>query len=188
MKKRYQILIAFLFVAAAQIYVPASMILDNEDILATGETYKFLVQPIDPNDPMRGKYITLNFKENSFTTIEESPYVQGEDVFVILDKNPDDFSEIRYLSKEKPKNFDFVEAKIWSVNAFNDSTNITIQYPFDRFYMDEFLAPKAEIIYNESLGDSVTTTYALVKIKNGKAVLKDVMIDEKSIIDIIGEP
>jgi len=136
MKKRYQILIAFLFVAAAQIYVPTSMILDNEDILATGETYKFLVEPIDPDDPMRGKYITLNFKENSFTTIEESPYVQDEDVFVILDKDLDGYAKIQYLSSAAPNDIDFVKAKIWNISTNNDSTNITIQYPFDRFYMD----------------------------------------------------
>ncbi len=187
MKKKYQILIAFLFVVAVQVYVPASMILDNEDILITGKTFKFLVEPIDPNDPMRGKYITLRFKENTFTTTEINLYDWGEDIFVILDKNPDGYAEIQSLSKEIPHNSDFVEAKIWSISIFNDTTSINISYPFDRFYMDEFLAPKAEIIYNESLGDSLTTTYALVKIKEGKAVLKDVMIDEKSIKDMISK-
>ena len=54
--------------------------------------------------------------------------------------------------------------------------------------MNEVLARKnrnrAEKVYNES---AVQTTYALVRIKNGDAVLEDVIIEGRSILDIVKE-
>ena len=189
MNNKYLLLIAFVFVAAAQIYVPASMILEREDILATGKTFKFKTTPIDPNDPMRGKYITLRFDENVFKVIGEQQFDRDEDVFVHLNEDLDGFVEIGKLSAEKPgKEIDFVKVKINFISTYNDNdtSHISINYPFDRFYMEESKAQEAEITYSESLSDSTTTTYAVVKIKDGEAVLEDVMIDGISITELVG--
>ena len=53
--------------------------------------------------------------------------------------------------------------------------------PFDRFYMEESKAPKAEKVYNAANSDQRKETYALVYIKDGTAVLNDVIIDGQSI-------
>ena len=46
---------------------------------------------------------------------------------------------------------------------------------------------EAESIHRESLRDENQITYALVSIKNGDAVLKDVFIDATSIREIVKE-
>jgi hypothetical protein len=54
--------------------------------------------------------------------------------------------------------------------------------------MEEKKAYDAEIVYNESLRDSIDhNTYALVFVKDGKAVLKDVLIDNISIKELVVE-
>ncbi|MBD3630845.1 GDYXXLXY domain-containing protein [Cyclobacterium sp.] len=53
------VLPVFVLIALLQLYLPAKMILDREDILHKGKEYKFKTQPIDPNDPFRGKFIAL---------------------------------------------------------------------------------------------------------------------------------
>ena len=63
--KKTQIVL-FVLVALAQLYVPAKMIWDQEDVLKNGSEYKFKTDPVDPNDPFRGKYITLSFDNNTF--------------------------------------------------------------------------------------------------------------------------
>ena len=189
MNNKYLLLIAFVFVAVAQIYVPASMVLEREDILTTGKTFKFRTAPVDPNDPMRGKYITLSFDANSFKTYGEQQFNQGENVFVHLKDDLEGFVEIENISAENPgKEIDFVKAEIWYINYNNDTSDISISYPFDRYYMEESKALKAETMYAESLSDSTTTTYAVVKIKDGEAVLEDVMIDGISIKELVGSP
>ena len=60
-------------------------------------------------------------------------------------------------------------------------------YSFNRFYMDEDKALAAENLYFESLADTTKRTYAVVYIKEGKAVLQDVQIDGVSVVDLVGE-
>lgn len=51
--------------------------------------------------------------------------------------------------------------------------------------MEEIKAYEAELTYSRSQLDSSETTYALVSIRDGDAVLKDVLINEVSIKDIV---
>ena len=53
--------------------------------------------------------------------------------------------------------------------------------------MEESKAYEAEQIYIENQIDSSKKTYALVSIKNGDAVLKDVLIDGVSIREVVKE-
>ena len=50
--------------------------------------------------------------------------------------------------------------------------------------MNEDIAQKAEKIYQEFSIKKKNETYALVSVKNGEAVLKDVRINEVSIKDL----
>ncbi|MBA4241981.1 MAG: GDYXXLXY protein, partial [Sphingobacteriaceae bacterium] len=51
MANKKLLLVTFCVVALIQLYVPAKMIFDSEDILTTGKEFKFKTEPIDPNDP-----------------------------------------------------------------------------------------------------------------------------------------
>lgn len=50
--------------------------------------------------------------------------------------------------------------------------------------MNENKAKKAEEVYAESIIDTTKIAYALVATKNGKAVVKDVLIDNISIKEL----
>ncbi|WP_298364333.1 GDYXXLXY domain-containing protein [uncultured Lutibacter sp.] len=189
MKTKKIVLILFIAVVIAQLFVPAKMILNNEDILNTGKIYKFKTAPIDPSDPFRGKYINLNFEENRFNYKKENNWVRNEDIFVVINTNKDGFATITNVVKEKPlnNNVDFIEAKVQYIYTNENDTHITIKYPFDRFYMEESKAKNAEDAYREYLKDKNNITYALVAIKNGQTVLKDVFINEKNMKTIVEE-
>ena len=58
--------LCFGLLVAAQLYVPASMILGRENTIKAGKEFQFRVAPIDPNDPLRGKYIRLDYEDNFF--------------------------------------------------------------------------------------------------------------------------
>jgi len=178
----------FILVALAQIYVPAKMIFDREDVLETGTEYKFRAAPIDPNDPFRGKYITLNYVDNNYPVKDDGSWVNGESVFVTLLIDKDGFASIGDVTKEKPLNSqDFLKTKMRLMNpdTIDSYVKMEIEYPFDRYYMGEFKANDAEQAYSKSLQDTTLVTYALVSIKNGDAVLKDVLIDGISIEEIV---
>lgn len=51
--------------------------------------------------------------------------------------------------------------------------------------MEEYKAPTAERIYREINSDSTLKVYALVKIYNGNAIVKDVYVNDSLINDVI---
>ncbi|MCT4638134.1 MAG: GDYXXLXY domain-containing protein [Bacteroidales bacterium] len=187
MQKKKIIILVFILVALTQLYIPASMIWEKEDIIESGTEFKFRTAPVDPSDPFRGKYITLNYKDNTFKCTDESLWKKGDKAFVSLITDKDGFAKIGDVSKHKPEdNNSYLKAKIGHVTQ-DGSNMLTIEYPFNRFYMEESKAELAEILYQMVQRDSSATTYALVVIKKGNAVLKDVLIDEVSIVDKVEE-
>lgn len=179
------ILPAFLAVALVQLYVPAKMIWDSENVLRTGTEYKFKTAPVDPNDPFRGKYITLSYEENTVDVENEKDWKTGEKVYVCLTTDTDGFAKIKSASKEKPTDDeDFVTANVRFASG-NGSNTLTVAYPFDRYYMEESKALDAERTYRQSQQDTSKVTYALVNIRQGEAVLKDVLIDGVSLREIV---
>lgn len=184
MNNKKLLLTLFIVVALVQLYVPAKMIWDKENVLNTGITFKFKTAPIDPVDPFRGKYITLNFDENTFVVQNADEWYRGETVFVFIKENETGFAKISDISKTEPTNSEnYLKAKI--AHTSNSKSIVYIDYPFNRYYMEESKAYDAELAYRQTQQQLNKTTYALVSIKKGDAVLKDVLIDGMPIKEIV---
>ena len=184
MKKNIIIFVAFALMVASQIYVPASMILSQEDILTSGTTFKFKAAPVDPADPFRGRYVVLSFEENQFEQ-DTGIWKSGETIFVHLSTDYEGFAEIFDVSKEAPDSqIEYLKTTVlYPPTTYNN--NVTIDYPFYRFYMEEFKATEAERTYWNSLRDTSKVTYAVVNIKDGEYALRDVMINGVSLRHVV---
>ncbi len=184
--KTQHIFIIFIIVALAQLFIPAKMILGQEDILDTGKAYKFKTQPVDPNDPFRGKYITLRYDINSTESID-TLWSRKQNAYVYIKKDNLGFAELYKVSRE-PLDIenDYVIAE---VNWYNKKTKeLTFNLPFNRFYMEETKAKPAEDAYRNAQRDSLPNNiYGLVYIKDGEAVLDDVIINDVSIAKYVEE-
>jgi len=165
--------ICFVIISIAQIGVPVHMIMDSEDALLSGNAYKFRTRPIDPMDPFRGKYITLQYEINRFNS--EETYVKGEEIYVYLKEDEEGFAEVSYVSKVLlPNKGDYVLANV----TYDRKDSVHFQLPFNVFYMEESKAYDAELAYNKINRDrSCDNVYALVYVKNDKAVIENVFID-----------
>jgi uncharacterized membrane-anchored protein len=183
MKNKSTIIGLFILVVFIQLAIPFKMILNEENVLSKGTPYKFLVRPVDPKDPFRGKYISLRYAQTLYFIKDSTKnYYSNERIYILLENDKDGFMQIKDVSKEEPTNTqDYVEAKVSSF--YNNEINI--DFPFDRYYMDEFKAYEAEKVYNNSLGDVQNSTYALVYVKDGRAVIKDVLIKGVSIKEVV---
>ncbi len=185
MNSKNILLTAFILVAIIQLAIPGKMIWDKEKTLGTGKEFKFETAPIDPTDPFRGKYIILDYKASRINIDSANTWTEGDNIYIILINDSKGFAKVDYVSSEKPENNpNFFKAKVQLVSGLDFKT-LTVAFPFDRFYMEESKAYDAEQEYIKSQIDSTKITYAVVSIKNGEAVLKDVMIDGVSIEDIV---
>ncbi len=189
MNSKKIILPVFILLVLVQIFVPAKMIWDREEIIDTGIEFKFKTAPVDPTDPFRGKYIRLNYDESLVEMESTEEWFRGEKIFVHLATDKEGFAKAMSGSKDRPSDQQaYIEAKVLYGNSINvrDSVRIVrIEYPFDRFYMEESKAYEAELSYNRIQKSDSSATYALISIKNGDAVLRDVLIDGVSISEIV---
>jgi len=168
MKNRNFFLIAFLILALAQLAIPIQMIFHNNTILSSGKIYKFKAQPIDPYDAFRGKYIHLNFNESTIYT--KDSIVDSKSYVAVLGTDKNGFARIIKL-RQKPKiNEDYItltSTYSYKVSEKDKRFYVNVNFPFNRFYMNEYKAPKAEETYNSSVRDSAKNVYALVAVKEG---------------------
>jgi uncharacterized membrane-anchored protein len=192
------LVIALIILFIVQWIVPGKIIWAKEDILKNGKEFRFRSEPIDPSNPFTGKYIWLNFKETQFDLPTKQEFQYGQDIFVVLKKDDSGYAKIENVLIDEPReDVDYVKAKLRTFSPFigkrkgdRDSIqyqNIQIDYPFDRFYMDEYKAPKAESMYWAYGRDSSQRVYAIVRVLKGKAVIKDVMINDTSIRRLVEE-
>lgn len=143
MNSKRILLIAFLLVALAQLAIPVKMIWDREEVLDHGTLYKFRTAPVDPNDPFRGKYIALTFRDNTVEITDGEEWTVGETIYVSLTTDSNGYAKIDFLSKEMPSGQpDVMKAKVRYVTD-DQPRKLIIDYPFDRFYMEESKAKEA---------------------------------------------
>ena len=164
MKPVSKYFLIFLLVAAVQLGVPASMIVKRNNTLKNGEVYKFKTRPVDPYDAFRGRYVALGFE-------------QGEELYAILDIDSDGFDKIVDLKRERPENKSFLTVRV----SYHSRDSVRLDLPFDRYYMNEKLAPRADRAYREFSRVGKQKAYVTVRILDGFAVLEELYIDDKPI-------
>ncbi|HYE56533.1 MAG TPA: GDYXXLXY domain-containing protein [Chitinophagaceae bacterium] len=176
---KHLFIIAFIVVALVQWFIPLNMIRRQEAVIEKGKAFKFLTQPVDPIDPLRGRYIFLSFKADNIVLPGRS-FERGQQVYATVGNGADGYAVLTGLSEEPPATGnDYLKVNI-RYSTYNDSV-VYVTLPFEEFYMDESKAPRAETLYRASSTLENKTTYALVKIYRGEAVIRDVYVDNKPI-------
>ncbi len=174
--------------ACIQLSVPLFSVWEQHDIVKSGELYLFKTEPIDPTDPFRGKYIRLNYTEDSFPVKNREEWQDVKNAYAVISADEDGFAKISSVEKEPPSdvnNYVAVEVFIaWrrDEKKKSDYCVLKILYPFERFYMEESKAAPAEQLFSDN-----KTCYAAVYLKNGKAVLHNVYIDGVPIAEAVGK-
>ncbi len=147
MKKN--VIIAVIIVFILQLFVPLYMIWEKYDVLRTGEEVKIKVEPIDPYDAFRGRYVSLWYDY-------ELGYEERKGRYGILETGEDGFSVVKRVSNEKPENELYLMGKEEGY----------FYIPLDRYYMEETLAPEAEKVISGGV-----EAYITVRIKGDKSVI-----------------
>ncbi len=191
MKKQTLILLVILI--CAQLAVPFTMTRGREKILRDGECYRFKTRPIDPADPFQGRFVRLGFQNDYIPCPEDhKPDLRyKESVYLILQIDSDGFATPAEWSREKPAKNNYLKTHYAGIRRdWNRDTRkrthrgLRFAYPFNRFYMDEVKAPRAEKLAAEAARDNTSDCWASVRILNGKAVIEDLFIEGKSIREL----
>ena len=166
-------------VGLIQLTVPGWMIFRQEQMLRLGKEYKFQTAPVDPYDLFRGRYVALRFTAES---VKQKPgdtkFPSGTKVYVAVKTNEAGFAEVERVS---PTPLEGDNVFLTTVRWKNDK-NLSLVFPFNRYYMEESRAPQAEQAYREAnRRNSEQETWATVRLRHGNAALADLFIDGQPI-------
>jgi hypothetical protein len=121
----------------AQLALPLRYIWRGQQALAQGTPYRLATAPVDPYDPFRGRYVALGFR--AFPRIAASQ--PGEVWYLPIAAGADGYAVFGTALRERPASGDYLRLRADALQRG------WLRPPFDRYYLDESLAPEAERAY-----------------------------------------
>ncbi|HBJ86473.1 MAG TPA: hypothetical protein DDZ88_21985 [Verrucomicrobiales bacterium] len=94
----------------------------------------------------------------------------------------DGLATITSLSLTPPASGDYIRVR----TGYAYESKATIEWPFERFYINEKLAPEADEWFAENIRTD-KGIIAEVRVLNGRAVLADLSLDGRSFREILKE-
>lgn len=155
-----------------QIAAPLSMIAKREAVLRNGTAFRFKTAPVDPYDAFRGRYVALRMEASQVRKPPGLDLRYGQKVYAQIVADEQGFAKISQITTQKPQGLPFLTAKV----NYSLATEVFLDLPIDRYYMEEKAAPRAEQIYREHSGGDKRDAYVLVRIKDGFAVIEGLYI------------
>jgi len=173
MKNRLVLLLLPL-VFALQWAVPLIQVVRGEGILREGVALRLELQPVDPLDVLRGRYLALAFpEEEKEHTLP--PGVQGGDtIYVVLEAGKDGLAHITRLSRSVQDG-----AFAYTIPAgYKAGDTIRINIPLTRYYLPEEDAVKIDELFRFRNNESPHSNATLgVRIKDGQIVAESLWLD-----------
>lgn len=176
----------------AQLYVPVKWIYEHEMTLRKGALYKFRIEPVDPGDPFRGKYLTIDYEADSVTIEAPSKWSEGETVYVSFDTTEEGFVHLLDVSRSYPSDWSspYFRTKVDEVHRQVNLKRgwLSFEHPFERYFIEGKKAERIEELYFEELGDHPDRNYALIRIRNGHSALEGLVINGEPVEELVKEP
>lgn len=186
-----------LLVAALQVLVLAFMAGQREWILRAGTPLMLRTAPVDPNDPMRGAFVRLDY-EISFapvalcrgevaawtriTDYREQRRLRDRVVYAALKVNPHGIAELDSLSDTPPARGPSIRGRVQST----DAGGVRVRYGIEAHFMNKEAAQRTERLGLERAGAPMNVTVAVGS--SGIAVLKDTSWEPLGITFAIDRP
>ncbi|MDA1044800.1 MAG: GDYXXLXY domain-containing protein [Verrucomicrobia bacterium] len=182
MNRRLQLLILLGAVILAQLSVPLFMIQRREITLCKGDVLRFRTEPVDPYDAFRGRYVALRI-DNTVPapepSLDQSEYHAHQAVFVLIETDAEGYSRLASVSTQRPRTGLYLRMQV--SRYWDRAQGIRVEIPFDRYYLNEKLAPEAERLYREHSRRDKLDAFVQVRVRRGFAVLEELYIGQMPI-------
>ena len=209
MNRRWLPMIALIGLAA-QFGAMGFMIIRREMALSNGVVCRFLTAPVDPYDAFRGRYVALDIAEAN-SRLCDREYARGQRIYAVIGEGTNGYNVIARLTPRPEAEAVCIRTRVLScweehrqlpagtngtvrAGRFRDTTSVpTGRYhvrfalPFDRFYMDEKLAPEAERAYLDASRRGKQEGVVVVRVWRGLGVIEDLELGGRPIRDVARE-
>ena len=175
--------LAFALAVLLQWALPLVQIWQHERVLTHGTLVKLRCTAPDPYDPLRGRYLRVDLQPDQAHLPAGSEVRAGDAIYVRLAPGADGVGNIEEAALTPGS--DGVWAKVTARYIYGES--IPIEWPIDRFYINEVIAPEADEWMAKNLRNREAPILAEVRVLDGRMVLEDLSVDGKSFREILRE-
>ena len=211
MKKRLYLMVAAVGVVA-QFGVLGAMIVRRELALKHGAVCRFRTAPVDPYDAFRGKYVALDIEGARDGMLTALRFGRGQRVYARIGTDTNGFSAVEGLAVQPDTSNLWIQAQVtYSWDDYRELPGVTnavpgrtgkkaevrrvptgkyrtqFRMPFDRYYLDEKLAPEAESAYREANRRERRDAVVTVRVWHGLTVIERLEIGGRPIQEVARE-
>ena len=176
--------VVFAVAVAAQWIVPLSGVWLQERTIGRGLALRIECTAPDPYDVFRGRYLAVQPAEMKLPAPAGMPDAKLVTMWATLVTGDDGLSRIESLSLEPVSGPTVIRLKGVKPRSGEQKQEALLAWPFDRFYLNERLAPDADRIVAERLR-AQSRPVAEIRVLEGRAVLTDVLLDGVSIRELV---
>lgn len=167
--------------------LPVYLIRRGQAALDEGALYRFRTAPVDPVDPFRGRYVVLDFVAATLTLPRAAErYDDGERGYAPIRVGADGFALLDPPLPQPPAG-DYLQVRV----AWAGEGELRLQLPFDRYYLDEHLAPEAEQRYRDSnrvdaeSAEDARPAWVQVRVRDGYALIEELYLDGQPVRELL---
>lgn len=174
----------FWLAVALQVLLLVGVVGRHGFTLWTGQPVLLKTAPIDPWDPLRGEYVTLNYEISRFeggnVPMAGTPYQSGQTVWVVLQKGEPYWTAVR-LSASRPQDLSAGQVALrgrvlyyYADMGPDRKVEVALRYGIERFYVPEGQGREIENRFPQLSVEALVDPY-------GRAALTRLFVDGKEI-------
>jgi hypothetical protein len=174
----------FAVAALAQWLVPLVGVWQHERVIARGVAVRIPCAAPDPYDPLRGRYLAVRPAETGAPAPEGMPDRAAAPVWATLVVGDDGLARIDSLTLERVSGPTVIRLVARPSGTNNGERTVILEWPLDRFYLNERLATDADTLLAERLAAG-TLPVAEIRLLDGRAVLTDLLLDGTPVRELV---
>jgi len=166
---------AFAAAVIAQWAVPLAGVRAHERTLAEGVPVRLRCAAPDPYDLLRGRFLAVRLQPDRVPRMESAEGVniqRGQPLYLLIEEGEDGVHQVTDAVLEKPADGTLFIAARAGWGGWSGSQNIGIEWPVDRFYLNEKLAPEADQWYAGTVR-AEDGVIAELRVRGGRVVIED---------------
>ncbi len=176
----------FLTAVVIQLLIVFGLVVFNASLLVRGQEIILPIEPVDPRDPLRGDYMTVQYDissiEISRAEIKQKGFAKKDIIYAVLKKNGN-YWILDTIEKNKPAGGVFIKGNIEYIsNRYYDSTKkddqkketVRAVYGIENYFIPEGSGGQI----SAKLRDYPSFARVVIA-NNGTAILKEIFFGEK---------
>jgi len=183
--------VAFVVVCVVQLGIVSAAMFNKQEVIESGIEYRLKLRTRDPVDPIRGRFVALNFARMEVPISKSTKVTRKQEVYVQIDKDSAGFARpIRAYTtiNGAPRGYDYIKTRVivpMGVSADTLEKVILVRPTYNKYYLQEDLAKKSDWLFGLSTFWAEHDMYAVVKVRGSESVLQHIEVDGMDFEDFI---